>query len=231
MASAALPATAAAGKRDSRACEAIKPAQQLATSDQARLQAQLSVAMAPNRADAAVDRERSATFDVKQLEDATLTRSWYTYQLCVMKTSGVIPEALYEELLRDTWGLAPAAPSSEPTAPASADACVQVRPVRPPVCLRKRMLDELYWEVMLTNNCSEVVSCTVAGTLTTTVGDAERTERVSQELRWVKPGRSETQNLRGYLRDVPVDWSCRQVTPEFSASPLETVCAFPTGAP
>lgn len=106
---AVLAPPAEAGKRENKACEAIKPAQQLATADQSSLQAQLSVAIAPGSGQGSVDRESSTSFDVKQLEDAALTRSWYTYQLCVMHVSGVIPEGIYEELLRDTWGLSPAA--------------------------------------------------------------------------------------------------------------------------
>ncbi len=94
------------------ACERIKPAQQLSTETQAQVDAMIKVGVTGlGRGEAAVSTDSAARYDTALLGGDDLARSWYTYQLCVLKDVGAISPQMHEELMRVAWGLAPAAPT------------------------------------------------------------------------------------------------------------------------
>jgi len=117
MAPAAVPTLAIAKKPDT-SCERIKPAQQLSTETSQAVDAMIEVGVTGlGRGKVDIESDASATYDTSLLEGDALAKSWYTYQLCVLKETGAITPTMHEELMRKTWGLEPTA-TAQPTATA-----------------------------------------------------------------------------------------------------------------
>ena|GEM_PF-4827554 len=112
---AALPSIALA-KKPADGCERIKPAQQLSTETHKAVETMIQAGVTGlGRGQAEVSTETDTTYDTALLEGDALAKSWYTYQLCVLKETGAITPTMHEELMRKAWGL-------EPTATATATA-------------------------------------------------------------------------------------------------------------
>lgn len=95
--------TAHAGKSD---CDAVKPEQQLETHRQQQIDGMVKVGIAGfGRGEAKAHSDVDVTYDTQLLETDDLARSWYVYQLCVLKRDGVIGVTVHEELMRELFGL------------------------------------------------------------------------------------------------------------------------------
>lgn len=127
LASLAAPRPAQAG-RAARACAEIRPEQALSTERAVELELALQ-ARVPGFGPAAVEGSRTVTeaHAVALLEGDALAQAWFVYQLCALRASGVLSEALHDSLMRQTFGLAvsgvpgvpggPAGPAGPGTAP------------------------------------------------------------------------------------------------------------------
>lgn len=111
-------AMAAPPKAAASVCQAIRPTQQLPAETDQAVKAAVQAGV-KGVVDASISGEGSntASYAVRLLSDDALARSWYTYQLCVLKDSGVITPAMHEELMRSVWGLT--SPSATTGAPAA----------------------------------------------------------------------------------------------------------------
>jgi hypothetical protein len=88
-------------------CATIKPEQQLATEKQHELDTMVKVGvMGMGKGEAQVSSEGSTTYDTKLLAEDDLAKSWYVYQMCVMKRDGVLSSSLHDALMRELFGLA-----------------------------------------------------------------------------------------------------------------------------
>ena len=118
--------SAHAGRNDD-ACASIKPEQQLAVEQQQALDGMLRVGVTGvGRGEGTLTTSSQATYDTRLLSDDHLARSWYVYQLCVMKQDGVISAALHDELMRELFGLQQASPAPAlplPGGPAAGGGC------------------------------------------------------------------------------------------------------------
>ena len=93
------------GKRRKSNCDAIKPVQQLTAERDTDVSAAIAATMrglGSGGGEAA--RTTQSTYEVRLLANDALARSWYTYQLCVLRTDGTISSAMYEEFMRVAWG-------------------------------------------------------------------------------------------------------------------------------
>lgn len=124
LASLAAPRPAQAG-RAARACAEIRPEQALSTERAVELELALQ-ARVPGFGPAVVEGSRTVTeaHAVALLEGDALAQAWFVYQLCALRASGVLSEALHDSLMRQTFGLAvpggpggPAGPGTAPVAP------------------------------------------------------------------------------------------------------------------
>lgn len=127
LASLAAPRTAQAG-RAARACAEIRPEQALSTERAVELELALQ-ARVPGFGPAVVEGSRTVTeaHAVALLEGDALAQAWFVYQLCALRASGVLSEALHDSLMRQTFGLAvpggpggpggPSGPAGPGTAP------------------------------------------------------------------------------------------------------------------
>lgn len=132
----AVHAPAAHARKDEApdACERIKPEQQLSTETRDKVDAMIKVGVIGlGSGQGAVATESEATYDTALLTGDDLARSWYTYQLCVLKSAGAISPQMHEELMRSAWGLDPAAPTVDadgtPNPAGTSTSQVQVAPV------------------------------------------------------------------------------------------------------
>jgi len=100
-----LTASAEARGKPSK-CEPIKPEQQLTVERQQELDAAIQAGLrGVGSTSSSVSSEQKTSYSVQMLSEDALARSWYTYQLCVLKDVGAISESMHEELMRSVWGL------------------------------------------------------------------------------------------------------------------------------
>jgi hypothetical protein len=124
-----LMSSANAGRNDDP-CASIKPEQQLATEQKQVVDGALKIGIPGlGRGEAELSTDTETTYDTALLGQDDLARSWYVYQLCVMKRDGQLTASLYDDLMRQLFGLeqqpapATAAPGVTVEAAAAAGAC------------------------------------------------------------------------------------------------------------
>lgn len=145
-----LPLLALVGPAEARkpkapeGCERIKPAQQLTAESQTAVDAYVQAGVRGiGNGTVDVETDSQTRYAVQLLSEDVLARSWYTYQLCVLKEVGAVSPDMHEALMRKLWGLEPAPtppavsqPSpglpEQPAQPAPAPAPAPVQPAPAP---------------------------------------------------------------------------------------------------
>ena len=92
------------------ACEPLKPEQRLSEEQQRAVDAAIQGGVVGmGRGQGSVSTSAESRVELRVLSEDDLARSWFLYQTCVMRDSGLINDSTAQELVRDLMGLKPLA--------------------------------------------------------------------------------------------------------------------------